>query len=80
MGKYIILGPKEATAGVAAFAAQFESKMSLFRLSDWEVQDPLEQECGRSCPLIGHPKHLEQEVRNGFSTSAPRHLTYIEAD
>jgi hypothetical protein len=44
MVKYILLGPKEATAGVAAFAAQFESKTSLFCLFDWEVQDPLEQE------------------------------------
>jgi hypothetical protein len=44
MGKYILLGPKEALAGVAAFAAQFQSKTSVFPLSDWEVQDPLEQE------------------------------------
>jgi hypothetical protein len=44
MGKYILLGSKEATAEVAAFAAQFKSKTSLFCLSDWEVQDPLEQE------------------------------------
>jgi hypothetical protein len=44
MGKYILLGPKEATTEVAAFAAQFESKTSLFALY---VQDPLEQQCGK---------------------------------
>jgi hypothetical protein len=44
MGKYILQGRKEATTRVAAFAAQFESKTSLFGLSDWEVQDMLEQE------------------------------------
>jgi hypothetical protein len=41
----ILLGPKEAPARVAAFAAQFQSNTSVFPLSDWEVQDPLELEC-----------------------------------
>jgi hypothetical protein len=41
MGEYILLGLKEPTAGVVAFVPQFETKTSL---SDWEVQDPLEQE------------------------------------
>jgi hypothetical protein len=45
MGKYILLGPKEAPAGVVSLVSQFQSKTSVFPLSDWEVQDPLEQEC-----------------------------------
>jgi hypothetical protein len=44
MGKYILLEPKEAPSEFATVAAQFQSKTSVFPLSDWEVQDPLEQE------------------------------------
>jgi hypothetical protein len=33
VGKYILLGPKEATARVTSLAPQFESKTSLFCLS-----------------------------------------------
>ena len=32
---------REPTPGVFAFVAQFESKTSLFCLSDWEDQDPM---------------------------------------
>jgi hypothetical protein len=44
MGEYIRMCPKEATAGIAAFAQQFESKTFLFCLSDWEVHSKLEQQ------------------------------------
>jgi hypothetical protein len=44
MAKYILLGPREPTAGVVSLVPQFQSKTSVFLLSNWEVQDPLEQE------------------------------------
>jgi hypothetical protein len=47
MAKYLYLSSKEPTAIVAAFAAQFQSTTSVFPQSNWEVQDPLEQEWGK---------------------------------
>jgi hypothetical protein len=52
MAKYILLEPKEPTAGDVSLAPQFQSKTSVFPLSNWEVQDPLEQEWSTSACYV----------------------------